>query len=144
MLGIALETSDYQSFHVSAEQGQAGVAISRLRALLAGRQGASACSDTLSVVLDEWVSNLVKYADVDSDIIVCLRCSAEGIDLEIIASCNSPLNPLEAPEVDIDSYVESGATGKLGIHMMRNLTDELSYDSDGTWTRLKARVNHAL
>ena len=144
LLGIALETSGYRSFHVAPERGQAGVAISRLRALLAGRQDASACTDTLSIVLDEWVSNLVKYADVDSDIIVCLRCSGEGVDLEIIASCNNPFNPLEAPEVDIDEYMESGSTGKLGIHMMRNLTDELGYDSDGTWTRLRARVNHAL
>ena len=144
LLGIALETSGYRSFHVPPERGQAGVAISRLRALLAERPGASACSDTLSIVLDEWVSNLVKYAGVDSDIIVCLRCSGEGIDLEIIAGCNNPFNPLEAPEVDIDEYMEAGSIGKLGIHMMRNLTDELSYDSDGTWTRLKARVNHAL
>lgn len=144
LLGVALETSGYRSFHVPAERGQAGVAIGKLRALLAGEEGASACIDTLSIVLDEWVSNLVKYAGVDSDIVVCLRCSGAGVDLEIIASCGNPFNPLEAPEVDIDEYMAAGAIGKLGIHMMRNLADDLGYDSEGTWTRLRARVNHAL
>ena len=78
---------------------------------------------------------------MDSDIIISSRCDAEGVDLEIIASCDSSINPPQRPELDVYSHLQSNAVGGFGIHFIRNLVDDVSYDTDSSWVNLKVRVN---
>ena len=141
LLGVSLEKSAYQSFLIPPEPGEVGNAISRLRAQLEESHAGTEAGNRLSVVLDEWVSNLARYAGVDSDIIISSRCDPEGVDLEIIASCNSSINPLQRPELDVYNHLQSNAVGGFGIHIIRNLVDDVSYDTDANWVKLKVRVN---
>ena len=141
LLGVSLDKSEYRSFLIPPEPGEVGNAISRLRAQLEENQAEPESGNRLSVVLDEWVSNLVRYTGVDSDIIISSRGDPEGTDLEIIASCNSSINPLQRPELDVYSHLQSHAVGSFGIHIIRNLVDDVSYDTDASWVRLKVRVN---
>ena len=141
LLGVSLAKSEYRSFLIPPEPGEVGNAISRLRAQLEESHAETGAGNRLSVVLDEWVSNLVRYAGVDSDIIISSRCAAEGVDLEIIASCNSSINPLQRPELDVYSHLQSHAVGGFGIHIIRNMVDDVSYDTDSSWVNLKVRVN---
>ena len=141
LLGVSLDKSEYRSFLIPPEPGEVGNAISRLRAQLEENQAEPEAGNRLSVVLDEWVSNLVRYTGVDSDIIISSRGDPEGTDLEIIASCNSSINPLQRPELDVYSHLQSHAVGSFGIHIIRNLVDDVSYDTDASWVRLKVRVN---
>ena len=141
LLGISLERSEYRSFNISPEPREVGNAISRLRAILEQEQVPANCVNNLSVILDEWVSNLVRYADVDSDIIVSSRCSPYAANLEICADCESSINPLHLPELDVFSHLQSYAAGGFGIHIIRNLADDASYETQSGWVRLNVRVN---
>ena len=141
LLGISLDQSEYRSFLIPPETGEASNAISRLRSQLEESNAEPGAGDRLSVVLDEWVSNLVRYAGVNSDIIISSRCDPDGTDLEVIASCNSSINPLQRPELEVYSHLQSHAAGGFGIHIIRNLVDDVSYDTDASWVRLKVRVN---
>jgi serine/threonine-protein kinase RsbW len=48
-----------------------------------------------------------------------------------ISDDGTPHNPLDAPEPDTDLALEDRSIGGLGIHLVRNLTTDLSYDHLG-------------
>ena len=50
-----------------------------------------------------------------------------------------PFNPLEAPEPDLDSPIETRPIGGLGIHLVRNITDGLVYRRNEGRSRLVMR-----
>ena len=50
-----------------------------------------------------------------------------------------PFNPLEAPEPDLDSPIETRQIGGLGIHLVRNVTDGLEYRRNEGRNRLVIR-----
>jgi anti-sigma regulatory factor (Ser/Thr protein kinase) len=52
-----------------------------------------------------------------------------------------PFDPLAAPEFDPTTPLEQRGTGGLGIHLMRNLMDELQYERSGGLNRLTMRKN---
>ena len=141
LIGVTREKTAYRSFHIPPESAQAGNAISRLRAQLELQQVGQEDVNRLSVVLDEWLSNLVRYAGVDSDIIVCTRVDEGGVDMEIIASCNDSINPLQRPELDVYNHLQSHAAGGFGIHIIRNLVDDASYETEANWVRLVVRAD---
>ncbi|MDE0511562.1 MAG: SpoIIE family protein phosphatase [Gammaproteobacteria bacterium] len=140
MVGVAMEKSGYKSFHLPAAPETAGAALARLRALCRADGVPAECGNRLCIILDEWVSNLVNHAEVDSDIIVSCLCSETGTIMEIVARCNRVLNPLEQPELDVDEHLQSGTVGGFGLHVIRNLANELAFDVNDRWVRLEARV----
>ena len=141
LIGVSREKPAYRSFTIPPDAHETGNAISRLRAQLEQQQVAPEDVNRLSVVLDEWVSNLIRYAGVDSDIVVSSRCDADGADLEIVASCDDAIDPLQRPELDVYSHLQSHAAGGFGIHIIRNLVDDVSYDTEASWVRLMVRAN---
>ncbi|MCY4210777.1 MAG: SpoIIE family protein phosphatase [Gammaproteobacteria bacterium] len=140
MVGVSMEKRGYKSFHLSPGPEAAGAAIVRLRELCAARALSAECSNRLCVILDEWVSNLVHYAEVDSDIIVSWLSAEAEVVLEIVARCNNILNPLEQSDLDVEARLQSAAVGGFGLHIIRNLAGTLAFDVTERWTRLEARV----
>lgn len=140
LVGVAMQKSGYKSFHLPAGPETAGAALSRLRARCGADGVPAECGNRLCVILDEWVTNLVNHAQVDSDIIVsCRRAGTETI-MEIVARCNKVFNPLQQPALDVDAHLQSDTVGGFGIHIIRNLAGKLAFDVSGRWTRLEARV----
>ena len=141
MVGLAMRKSGYKSFHLPAAPETAGAALARLRALCRESNVPAECGNRLCIILDEWVSNLVNYAEVDSDVIVSCLGSETGAVMEIVARCGNAFNPLEQPELDVDAHLQSGTAGGFGLHVIRNLAEELAFDVSERWTRLEARVS---
>ena len=88
-----------------------------------------------SLAIEELVTNCIKYGYDDSnDHTVDIVFIVEGgvLTIEVIDDGN-PFNPLEAPGPNLSVAMEDRPIGGLGLHLLRELSDEVSYERrDGT------------
>jgi len=103
-------------------------------------QGLSAnVVNALNVVLDEAVSNAINHgydAGVRGEIAVRLRRAGDGVLLEV-EDDGRPFDPLQTPPPDLTLPLEQRPIGGLGVHLIRNLMDEVSYARAGGRNVLK-------
>ena len=88
----------------------------------------------IQVSLEEILANIVVHGyqrTADHSIRVTLR--AHGLDtVEIIVEDEArPFDPLDAPEPDIMLPLAERPIGGLGVHLVRNLMDAVSYRREG-------------
>ena len=92
------------------------------------------CSDNLTfklhLLLEELALNAMTYGGAES-VQIIITTDAEVVTIEISdnGAAFDPLN--DAPQPDVDAALEDRAIGGLGIHLVRTLTDDLSYRWDG-------------
>jgi anti-sigma regulatory factor (Ser/Thr protein kinase) len=95
--------------------------------------------NALNVVLDEAVSNAINHgydAGARGEIAVRLRRTADRVEVEV-ADDGRPFDPLQAPPPDLTLPLDQRPIGGLGIHLIRNLMDEVSYVRRGNRNVLK-------
>ena len=89
----------------------------------------------VSLAIEELVTNCIKYGyqDTNGHTIDFLLSVDEGaLTLEVIDDGN-PFNPLDAPRPDLSLPPEKRPIGGLGLHLLRELADEMRYERrDGT------------
>ena len=89
----------------------------------------------VSLAIEELVTNCIKYGYRDSNhhtIDFLLSVSEGALQLDVIDD-GSPFNPLEAPRPDLSLPPEKRPIGGLGLHLLRELADEMNYERrDGT------------
>jgi anti-sigma regulatory factor (Ser/Thr protein kinase) len=86
------------------------------------------CAD-LHVALEEHLTNVINYGyspGQPGQIAVRLSAAPDAMRVEIEDDAR-PFNPLLAPPVDVHQPLEERPIGGLGIHMIRQLTDDLRY-----------------
>jgi anti-sigma regulatory factor (Ser/Thr protein kinase) len=86
-------------------------------------------SHALDLALDEVLNNIIKYGFDDKnkhDINIEIDVSKNHIKLKI-EDDGQQFNPLEVPEADTKSSIEERPIGGLGIHLVRNLMDDVQY-----------------
>ena len=83
----------------------------------------------LNVALDEILSNIISYGHGDGlEHEICIRVSLEhGLMVAEVEDDGQAFDPLAAPTPDIDVPLEERGVGGLGIHIVRNLMDEVTY-----------------
>ena len=82
-----------------------------------------------NLVFEELLKNVISYAyrdDEDLDIEVKMESTGKRLTVTI-ADDGVPFNPLSAGAPDIDAPLEEREIGGLGIHLVRNLMDDVSY-----------------
>ena len=85
------------------------------------------CDVTLA--LEEIFANIVHHAhedDVEHPVKIHIRIRDNVLALEV-KDDGKPFNPLENPSVNTKAPFEERKIGGLGIHLVRNLIDELEY-----------------
>lgn len=83
----------------------------------------------VNVVLDEVLSNILKYAYSDNalhHIHVTLGASDSAIEIRI-EDDGRPFDPLALPEPDLTLPLAHRPEGGLGVHFMRKLMDDVQY-----------------
>jgi len=83
----------------------------------------------LRLALEEVVANIISYGYEDNaghEIEVCIMSTAEDISLSVRDDAR-PFNLLEHPAPDIEIPLEDRTVGGLGIHIVREIMDEISY-----------------
>jgi sigma-B regulation protein RsbU (phosphoserine phosphatase) len=87
----------------------------------------------ISLMLDEVVSNVIKYAFDDTrehHIHIEVACGG-GLVTMHVEDEGKPFNPLNAPAPNLDLAIEERPIGGLGIFITKALADSLAYRRDG-------------
>lgn len=83
-----------------------------------------------NLCIEEYIVNLVQYgyADQDSHVIqISVTRTDQGLEVVLTDDSTQPFDPLTAPTADTASGLDDRAVGGLGIHIIRNYMDHLSY-----------------
>ena len=91
--------------------------------------------NNINLVLDEMVSNVIKYgraSDGGIDVSLALDAGLLAID---VTDDGVAFNPIEATPPDLDLPVIERPVGGLGIHIVKTLTETITY-------RREDRRNH--
>jgi serine/threonine-protein kinase RsbW len=90
--------------------------------------GSEDVAGDLVLAVNEAVTNVMLHGYDDRPGIVSVSVEADGADIRVRLIDNAPLfNPTTVPPPDITRPLEERPLGGLGVHMMRQLTDDLSY-----------------
>ena len=88
-----------------------------------------------SLTIEELVTNCIKYGyDNPEGHTIDMVFSVDDRVLTIeVADDGNPFNPLDAPKPDLSSPIENRKLGGLGLHLLRELSDDARYERrDGT------------
>lgn len=82
-----------------------------------------------SLALDEILTNVISYGYEDAaEHEILVRLEAVGGMLTVVVEDDGrPFNPLAAAPVDTEAAIEDRAVGGLGIHLVREVMDDLAY-----------------
>jgi serine/threonine-protein kinase RsbW len=92
----------------------------------------------VSLAIEEVVTNCVKYGYDDAaehTIEINLSVADHRLTMTVIDDGHS-FDPLTAPPPDLSLAIEDRPIGGLGIHMLRELSDEMAYERRGNTNRL--------
>ena len=97
----------------------------------------------INVCLDELFTNIVSYGfDDDLEHIILFTLGGDNHSVAInIEDDGIPFNPLGKIDPDFPENVESADIGGLGIHIIRQLMDNVSYERKQGKNKLAMRKN---
>ena len=97
----------------------------------------------INICLDELFTNIVSYGfDDDLEHKIVFTLSGDNNSVVINIEDNGiPFNPLEKIDPDFPDNVESANIGGLGIHIIRKLMDNVSYERKQGKNKLTMRKN---
>ncbi len=109
-----------------------------LDAVLVGSTGGDRGGVLGRLVVEEIVRNLIEHtppyaADESCEVTVEVRDETVVVTIE---DTRPPFDPLEAPALDVDAPLESRRPGGMGLHLVRSLSHELTYERVGDRNRL--------
>ncbi|MBU0475942.1 MAG: ATP-binding protein [Bacteroidetes bacterium] len=87
----------------------------------------------LNLILDELITNTINYGYSDDEahmIEISMEIENENILVKIIDDGNE-FNPLSKEEVNINENLDQRKIGGLGIHIVKQKTDEIKYERKG-------------
>ena len=139
-------TDHHELVHpVAAELDALGPLAEAVEAFIEHEELPSKLAFQLNLVLDELLTNTINYGfagdsrpPAERHIEVILRCSGDDL-IMVLEDDAKAFNPLDAPPPDLDKSLEERRIGGLGIHLVRNTMDELTYQRDGRMNRLTLR-----
>jgi anti-sigma regulatory factor (Ser/Thr protein kinase) len=87
----------------------------------------------LHVAIEEILTNIISYGyDPGQSGTIRIRFALESSALCVEVEDDArPFNPMKAPEVDISLPLDQKPIGGLGVHLIRNNVDSLSYRRAG-------------
>lgn len=92
----------------------------------------------IKLVTDELLTNVINHGtvgDVAPQATLCV-VEADGA-IEIHFADNGPaFDPLSLPPPDVDAPLDEREPGGLGVHLVRELMDSVSYRREKGWNRL--------
>lgn len=87
----------------------------------------------INLALDELFTNIISYGFADqSEHTIRVRISSENNLLTLVLEDDGiPFNPVGSPPAELPCTLEECKVGGLGIHLVRNLMDEVAYSRSG-------------
>ncbi|MEO5840763.1 MAG: ATP-binding protein [Acidimicrobiales bacterium] len=107
----------------------------------AGVEGHAAYVSQL--VVEEIVRNLIEHTPPyaqEETATVTITVAAHLVTI-VIEDQRRPFDPTEAPKLDVDAPLDERRSGGMGLHLVRNMTDELTYEVADDRNRLTAVIS---
>ncbi|HZV38820.1 MAG TPA: ATP-binding protein [Pseudoxanthomonas sp.] len=95
------------------------------------------------LIVEELASNAITHGGADAQGELSVRLTiADGLLSLEFRDDGAPFDPLDAPEPDLDADIMDRDIGGLGLHLIRQLAEELRYERiDGSnLLRIKLRI----
>ena len=92
----------------------------------------------LQLVMEEMATNVISYAYPEGTL-ADISLSVESNDKElvfILSDSGKPFDPTAKEEANLDENPMNRKLGGLGIHIMKNIMDEVSYRRSGSMNQL--------
>jgi len=93
----------------------------------------------LNLILDELITNTINYGYIDNEIHmidIFMDIENDNVIIKIIDDAKE-FNPLSKDEVNTDKELEQRQIGGLGIHIVKQKTDDIYYERSGDRNILK-------
>ena len=90
------------------------------------------CLWETSLILEEIFSNFVSHGsngDGACSIRITISAAQGGVDIRVEDTCKA-FNPLAVKEPDLRQDIENCTPGGLGIHLIKNFTNDIRYHRD--------------
>jgi anti-sigma regulatory factor (Ser/Thr protein kinase) len=115
-----------------------GPATELAEAWLREQQVSGDAAYLVSLAIEELVTNCIKYGYDEAaghgvDVVLSVDEGTLGIE---VTDRGRAFNPLEQPPPDLSSAMEDRPIGGLGIHLLRQLADEMRYERRNGTNRL--------
>ena len=97
---------------------------------LEARKAPPAATYLANLAIEELVTNCIKYGyddKLEHEIEIHLSIADGQMTLAVISDGHA-FNPLEVPEPDTNLPLEDRPVGGLGIHLLRKLSDHMTYE----------------
>ncbi len=107
-------------------------------AWLSGQQISPEVSYFISLAIEELVTNCIKYGYDDAgEHMIDIELSVADHRLTmVVVDDGHPFDPLSVPPPDLSLAIEDRPIGGLGIHMLRELADSMTYERRAATNRL--------
>ncbi len=95
-----------------------------------------------NLTIEEMVTNILKYGYDDTAVHeIGLRLEIHPGTLRLVLEDDGhEFDPLKAPEPDLNQSAEQRVPGGLGIHLIRQLAEQMDYERCGGRNRLTVRI----
>ena len=109
-----------------------GAMAEAVEGFLAARGFAPGAAAQLVLALDELVTNAISYGfepGVEVEAAVRITLGADGPTIRAtVEDCGRPFDPLSVAEPDTTAGLEARDIGGLGVHLVRQIVDEIAYE----------------
>jgi len=129
---IAAETCS-RKFTICSRLSELSIVNTEVEAFGKQNRLPAAVLSRLRLIFDELISNVVRYACADGaehDIEVHLEMAGQRL-IATLVDDGPAFNPLEAPPPQTTASLREREPGGVGIHVVRHLVDEASYERRG-------------
>ena len=98
-------------------------------AAVQGRDIAADQRRTLDFAIEELFTNIIKYSRTGANPVeIAIECGEAAVTVCLVDIDVEPFDITAAPEVDTTLPLAQRTPGGLGLHLVRRLVDDLTYD----------------
>lgn len=100
-------------------------------------------SFSVNMAVEELFTNMVKYnGRGEMDILVGVDRAPGGVEIRLVDYDSEPFDVTKIRDVDVEASLEERTPGGLGIHLVRKLMDEISYEYKNRQTSIRLFKKH--
>ncbi|MFZ1861342.1 MAG: ATP-binding protein [Candidatus Competibacter sp.] len=134
--------NEHLEINVGGDPTAIGEAKDAIEAFCARRSLPEGITLRLSLAVDELLANVLNHGGAETgavpDIRLRVRLEHDQLVTELSDS-GQPFNPLDAPPPEFDLDLDDKPIGGLGIHLVRQLMDDMQYRREGAYNRVTLR-----
>ena len=85
-------------------------------------------SFTVSLVVEELFTNMVKYTPGDKEVLICMKKKNGELIITLTDFGVSAYDITKADQVDVNKRLEERRPGGLGLHLVKQMMDDIKYE----------------